>query len=205
MQEINDLRLKLRDMSKLAFSMWQTTFKAFIEHDLDLFPGILDNEHKLNELEKTVIVDLAELGRSGLKKGQKAKAEIYAEIAGDLELIGDYCKDILERVQIKIEEKLMFSEDSFKEYKQLYHKSEEALEEVVCALDKDKPALAREVMHNAKDFQALLDEFRKRHNQRLVDGVCSPLSCNMFLNMLDFTGQIFHHTKSVAENLLKLK
>lgn len=205
MQEINDIRIKIKDMSKLALLMWQTTFRAFMEHNLDLFSTILETENKLNEFEKEIVADLVEWGKNSSKKDEKAKVAVYADMVGDLELIGDYCKDILERVHIKIEEKLLFSDDAVKEYAQFYRKTEEALQEVVYAMDKDKPALAKEVLNNARDIDNLLNECRSRHNQRLIDGICSPFACNMFLNILDFTGQIFHHTKSIAENLLKLK
>jgi phosphate:Na+ symporter len=205
MQEINNIKSKIKDMSKLCLSMWQTTFRAFMEHNLDLFSKILETENKLNEFEKEIVANLVELGKDASKKDEKAKVAIYADIVGDLELIGDYCKDILERVHIKIEEKLLFSDDAVKEYTELYRKTEEALQEVVYALDKDKPSLVKEVLNNAQNIDNLLNECRRRHNQRLIDGICSPFACNMFLNMLDFTGQIFHHTKSIAENLLRLK
>jgi Na+/phosphate symporter len=51
----------------------------------------------------------------------------------------------------------------------------------------------------------LVNEYRARHNQRLIDGICSTMACNMFLNMLDFTAQVFRHTKTIAGNILKLK
>jgi len=205
MQGLSEIRLRINEMSRLALFMWQNTYKAFMEHNLDLFSEILDKENKLNELEKEIIKALAELGRNSSKPEEKERVTFYVDIVGNLELIGDYCKDILERVQIKIEEKLLFSDDAVKEYSELYRKTEEALQEVVYALDKDKPVLAGDVLDNAGQIEGLLNQYRRLHDQRLIDGVCSPMACNMFLNMLDFTGQIFQHTKSIAENLLKLK
>lgn len=192
-------------MSKLAFSMWQLTFKTFMEHDLDLLSKALKEEDRLNDLEKEVTSDLIELNRITQDGHEKSKVIIYIDIAGDLELIGDYCKDILERVQIKIEEKLLFSDEAVKEYSELYRKTEEALDDIVCALEKDKLTLVKEVVKNDLDFDSLVKEYRRRHDQRLIDGICSPMACNMFLNMLDFTAQVFHHTKAIANNILKLK
>lgn len=205
MQELNEIKKKIAGMSRLAFSMWRLTYQTFMEHDLDLLSSVLKEENKLNNLEQEITTDLIALSRSTSDRREKSKVMIYTDVVGDLELIGDYCKDILERVQIKIEERLLFSDDAVKEYSELYHKTEEALEEVVCALEKDKPGLAGEVLKEEKHIDSLAAECRQRHNQRLIDGICSPLACNMYLNMLDFTGQIFHHTKSIAENILKLK
>ncbi len=205
MQDLNDIKKKIVVMSKLSLTMWRLTFKAFMEHDLDLLSNVLGEENKLNNLEKEITSDLIDLSRATKNKREKTIAAIYVDIVGDLEIIGDYCKDILERVQIKIEEKLLFSDKAVKEYEHLYQKCEDALNTVVCALERDSFGLAKEVLKNEKQIDSLTDEYRKNHNQRLIEGICSPMACNMFLNMLDFTAQIFHHTEAVAKNILNLK
>lgn len=205
MQNLNSIRINIADMSKLALKMLENTFRCFMEHDLDLLSDVLKDEHKLNDLEKEITIKLIKIGRSSSKKDEKTKVAIYTDIVGDIEMIGDYCKDILERVQIKIEEKLLFSDEAVKEYTQLYQKTEEALKDVVNALDKNEMCFADQVFKKERLIDDLIDEYRKRHAQRLIEGICSPLACNMFLNMLDFTGQIFHHTKSIASNILELK
>ncbi len=204
MADINSIKKRIAEMSKVAFNMWQLTFQAFMEHDLDLFPKIFEEENKLNAMEKELTAGLIELGRAA-SAGDKFKITVYADIVGDLELIGDYCKDTLERLQIKIEEKLLFSEDAVKEYSELYHKTEDALEEVTHALEKDKPSLVKDILKGQGHIDSLVDEYRQRHNERLIKGVCAPFACNMFLNMLDFTAAVYYHTKKIARSLLKIK
>lgn len=203
MPDLNSIKASVAGMSKTALSMWELTHQAFMEHDLDLFPAILKKEEGLNNIEKELTGQLVELGRSSQE--DKAEVTIYADIVADLELIGDYCKDILERVQIKIEEKLLFSDDAVKEYGELYNKTRDALEEVVCALGKDKPGLVREVLKSQEHIDSLVDDYRRRHNERLIKGICQPFACNMYLNMLDFTAAVYYHTKKIAKNILKLK
>jgi phosphate:Na+ symporter len=205
MQVLNNIKKKIVDMSGLALTMWQMTNQAFMEHDLDLLSKVLNEENKLNNFEKEITVELITLSRQTLNKSEKSNAVILADVVGDLEIIGDYCKDILERVQTKIEEKLLFSDEAVKEYEDLYHKTEDALNIIVCALERDRLSLVKEVLKNQKHIDSLVGEYRKRHDQRLIEGICSPLACNMFLNMLDFTAQISHHTEAIAKNILKLK
>lgn len=205
MQDLNSVKREIASMAQLALSMWQKTHRAFMEHSLELLTEVLTEENKLNDLEKKITIDLVEISRACVKRSEKAEAVVYADVVGDLEMIGDYCKDILERVQIKIEERLLFSDEAVKEYEKLYAVSEAALRDIAEALDKNKPALARAVIKNEKEIKKLVTVYRRRHTQRLVDGVCSPLACNMFLNMLDFTAAIFQHADAVAKDLLKLK
>jgi phosphate:Na+ symporter len=205
MLDLNSIKVKVADMSKLVLKMWRMTHQCFLEHDADLIPDILKDENKLNDLEKEITADLVNLSRVSTGKAEKSKAIAYADIVGDLELIGDYCKDILERVQIKIEEKLLFSDDAVKEYEELYRKTEDALDKITCALDKDRSDLVRDLSKSQGHIDSLVDECRQRHDQRLMAGVCSPMACNMFLNMLDFTAAVYYHTAKIAKSLVKIK
>ncbi len=205
MQGLDNIKENICVMAELALKMWRNTHRAFIEHSLDLLAEVLKEENKLNGLEKKITSELVLFGRNTQDKGWKKEALIFADVVGDLELIGDYCKDILERVQIKIEEKLLFSDEAVKEYEVLYKKTETALDEVTFALKEDNPGLIKEAAGKEGHIDTLVDEYRTRHNQRMIDGVCSPMACNMFLNILDFTAAVYYHAKKIARNLVKIK
>jgi len=205
MQDLYSVKKKVAEMSQLTLRMWQRSYQAFMEHDLDIVASVLEDEARLNEMEKELTSSLINLHRSSIVKEEKDAALIYADVVGDLELIGDYCKDILERVQIKIEEKLLFSEQAVSEYAGLYQKSEKALADVVNSLSQDASGAVKDVVKDQNHIDTLVDDLRRRHNQRMIEGICSPFACNMFLNILDFTAAIYYHTKKIARNLQKIK
>jgi len=205
MQDLNNIKSAVSRMSKVALNMWALTHRAFMEHDLDLITTALAEENIINDAEKDITKDIIELAKSPSGDKLKNTLNIYANITQDLELIGDYCKDILERVQIKIEEKLLFSEEGVREYNELYDKTTQALEEVVFALDKDKPNIIKDSLKQQGHIDSLVDEYRQHHNERLIRGACAPFACNMFLNMLDFTAAVYYHTKKIARSLSKIK
>lgn len=205
MQELESVKAKTGEMAELTLAMWQLTHRAFMEHNLELFPWILDKENRLNDLEKEISEELIKFGQKPYSQEEKATAMLYANMAGDFELIGDYCKDMLERIQIKIEEKLLFTEEAVGEYEVLSKRTEDALSEVDFAFKKNNSSLVRDVLKKEEHIDALVDEYRKKHDQRLIEGKCTPFACNMFLNMLDFTAAVYYHTKKIARSLLKIK
>ncbi len=205
MKDIKVIKTEIAEMSKSSLKMLELTHRAFMEHDLDLIALALEEEIKINELEKSITTDLVSLSRAYIKKEERTEIAILIDVVEDLELVGDYCKDILERVQIKIEEKLLFSDEAVKEYNQLYVLTADALKEIVNAFLKEDLSLVREVLKNEQHIDDLVDQLRKSHNQRLLNGVCIPMACNMFLNMLDFTAAIYYHAKKIARSLLKIK
>lgn len=205
MTRLNDAVGKIAIMAETAQKMWQLTYQAFMEHSHDLVAEALKEEDKLNSMEKEITADLVNAGRTSLTEEEKSQAMVMADVVGDLELIGDYCKDILERIEIKIEEKLLFSDDGVKEYEDIYHKTEYALQEVVLALEIGSYDFLQEVLKSQEHIDSLVDKYRANHNRRMIEGLCSPFACNMFLNMLDFTAAVYYHTKKISRSLLKLK
>ncbi|MCX5700555.1 MAG: hypothetical protein NTZ63_03350 [Candidatus Omnitrophica bacterium] len=205
MVDLNSIKEKVTQMAKSSLSMWKLTYDAFIEHDVELITKALEDEARLNALEEDINKNIIDLGRTAYSTEEKMRILVYADIAADFELIGDYCKDILERIQIKIEERLLFDEVAVEEYKELYNKTKVALEEVVFVLEKDNPALVQEVLRNEEHIDSMVDKYRNHHNQRLIAGLCTPMSCNMYLNMLDFTAAVYYHIKKIAKSLLKIK
>ncbi len=205
MADLKSIKEKTIFMGETSLHMWQLSYDAFIEHDEDLIARALEDENKINSSEDEINKSIIEIVKAPISEDEKMNIIIYADIAADFELIGDYCKDILERVQIKINEHLLFSEDAVEEFKELYNKTRVALEEVVFALERDNPGLVKEVFKKEEHIDSLVDKFRGQHNERLVKGKCTPLGCNLFLNMLDFTAAIYYHTKKIAKSLLKIK
>jgi phosphate:Na+ symporter len=205
MKNLSQIKLEIAEMSHIALNMLKLTHQAFMEHEVDLIAQALKEEDKLNRMDDEITEELIEYGHGCVRKDERAKVAIYVDLAADLELIGDYCKDILERVQIKIEEKLLFSEEAVVEYNDLYAATESALTEVSGALEKNDLNLVSEVLKKQEHIDSLVDELRKRHNQRLIEKACSAMGCNMYLNMLDFTAAIYYHAKKIARNLLKIK
>ncbi len=205
MDELTVVKQKVALMAECALAMWRNTHRAFLEHDLEILSFVLEDEAKLNHMEKELAALVVGIGKSASGKVSKTMLTAYADVNGDLELIGDYCKDILERVQIKIEERLLFSDEAVKEYEELYRRTEEALLEITEALKKDDVSLAAPVLKGQQHIDTLVDEYRLRHTQRLLEGVCSPLAGNMFLNILDFTAAVYYHAKKIARSLSKIK
>ena len=205
MVNLNSIKEKINRMSHSASCMWQLTYDAFIEHDVELISKALEEENKLNSLEEDINKEIIALAGAPVSSKEKAQLITYPNIAGDFELIGDYCKDILERIQIKIEEKLLFSEGAVEEYKDLYNKTKGALDEVVFVLEKDNPALIKEVLRKEEHIDTLVDKYRQNHDQRMLAGECTPMGCNMFLNMLDFTAAVYYHIKKIAKSILEIK
>jgi len=206
MGNLVSMKEKIKKMAELTLSMLKTTFDGFMEHDVDILARVLKDEQRLNDMEKEITLALVGISKTRITIGDKKNIILMANIVADLEQIGDYIKDMIERIEIKIEEKLLFSDDAVDEYKHLYNVVETELADVEKALRMNDKNFARRVLCSTEDHvDNLVHKYREAHAQRLVAGVCLPRACNMFLNLLDFTAQVSHHTKAIAKNISELK
>lgn len=205
MADLVSIREKINIMAELALSMLKRTFEGFMKHDLDLLGEVLKDEQDLNDMEKTITLSLIDAAKVKITETDKKNIVLFEGIIGDLEQIGDYIKDMIERIEIKIQEKLLFSEDALGEYRHLYSVVETALSDTVNSLKMNDRNFAKRILGDKGHVDGLVEKYSESHAQRLMSGACDPRAGNMFLNLLDFTGQVFHHTEAVANNILKLK
>ncbi|MGD9015328.1 MAG: PhoU domain-containing protein [Candidatus Omnitrophota bacterium] len=199
------IKEKIDQMAELALSMLANTFDGFMKHDLDMLSNVLKEEDKLNEMERSLSFSLVEAAKDKPKSVDNRYITLLVEIIADLEEVGDYVKDMIERIEIKIKEKLFFSDDALSEYRHLYNVVHTALSDVVKSLKMNDKNFAKRILGDEEHVGKLLVKYRDAHTKRLISGICDPRAGNMFLNLLDFTAQIFRHTRSIADNILDLK
>ena len=205
MEKLSTVKEKIKEMAELTLSMLKAMFDGFMEHDLEVLARVLKEEGKLNEMEREITLSLVEMSKRKISLADKKKIMLMTNIVADLEEIGDYVKDIVERIEIKIQEKLLFSDEALDEYKHLYNVVETGLADVEKTLRMNDNNFARHVLSNREHVDKLVQKYRDAHTQRLLSSICDPRSGNMFLNLLDFTAQISHHTKIIAKNIIGLK
>ncbi len=200
------IRNKVNEMSELAYNMLTRTYEGFMKHDSDLLDEALKYENRLNKLEKTVNIAAAEVSKTKkLGPKDKNKLVVLINITAELEAIGDYCKDMIERIEIKIRENLLFSDKAVAEYTHLYEVVRGDFNSIVNALKMNDCKIVDGLLCAGDHVGELVEKYRKNHNDRLLQGVCSPLACNMYLNLLDLTAQIHARIKKIAEDLQKIE
>jgi len=138
--------------------------------------------------------------------GDNKNIMLLLQIVTDLEQASDYIEDMIERMEIKIEERLLFSDDALVEYKHLYDVVQAELVDVVEALKQNDKSFAKRILDKTKEqADSLAGQYKDSHTKRLVSGICQPRGCNMFLDLLDFTAQISRHSQAVARNIADFK
>ncbi|MDQ7781319.1 MAG: hypothetical protein RDU20_00475 [Desulfomonilaceae bacterium] len=135
-------------------------------------------------------------------KGKVLKAIVL--FPGHLERVGDLIEAILNVSRIKARDGIPFSDKALKELQDLFALFTEVLKtfrDVI--LNRNRNVLENLLTQNNKLAQMTVD-FALAHEDRLLEGLCSPKASSLYLDILDSIKGANAHIKQMSEVLLQL-
>jgi phosphate:Na+ symporter len=170
--------------------------RGFMENKAEFLTKAMNLEHEINENEKAMTREIL-----GLSKSAKDKRGlvVMAQMVETFERMGDEAANLVERIEIKIAEKLLFSEIGVDQFNETYRTMKKSVEMMREFLKGPTNALRERVIDNGFHVKELVERYRKEHAERLVRGECTELGVNMYFDMLDFTGNLARHASNVVK------
>jgi len=199
--KIDEIKSKTLSMAGKVCMMIDLIQKGFMENKLEPLAVAMKEESDINQMEKSITCDI--LGMAGASKDEKEKKNliIYEQIVEMLERMGDEAVNIVERIEIKVHEKLLFSDMGVEQFNETYDTMRKSVEMAKEFLNKQDPSLKEKVINNGFHVRDLVERYRKEHTDRVIQGLCTPIAANMYFDMLDFTGNLARHSSSIVKLL----
>jgi len=193
--DIKKIKEEMILMGQKTYDMLGLVEKGFMEHKLEYLSGAMEAENSINDMERALTTGILQLSKTQDKKELSRLQEMVTE----LERIGDEGANIVEQIEVKIGEKLLFSEKAIEQYNELYSAMKLSLEMMIIFLKARDAAIRERVIDNGFHVKELVERFRKEHAQRMLSEECNPHAGNIFCDMLDFVGNIARHCSNVVK------
>jgi len=195
--DIKGLKANAVSMADKVLEILELVDKGFMENKAEFLTKAMYLEREINETEKALT-----RGILGLSKSVKDKKELaaIAQMVETFERMGDEAANLIERIEIKVAEKLLFSDIGVEQFNETYRTMKRSVEMLKEFLKGRDGGLKERVIDNGFRVKELVERFRREHAERLVKGECTELGANMYFDMLDFTGNLARH----ASNIVKL-
>ena len=187
----------LKKMTNTLSEMIDLVYQGFMENDTHYLNRALNKENIMNDLEKEITDSVVQLSRTLDEKGQK-EFVLLVQVAQNLERMGDELRYLMERLEIKIVEDLLFSDIGVEQYKDTFEKMRKSVNLTIEFLDKNKDELLETILKNGDDVKEAVGKYREEHLRRLTKGLCKPRAANMYFDMLDYMGNIARHCTAIA-------
>ena len=127
---------------------------------------------------------------------------VLLHTVNDLERIGDHAVNIVEIAERKIDQKFMFSESALAEAERLKREVEQMFDYIIAALQDSDVEQAKAALTNEKNLNRMQIEFRRSHVDRMRDGLCTPESGLIFIDLVDNVEKIGDHLTNIAQAVI---
>lgn len=172
---------------------------GFMENKLEPLENAMKEEHMINESEKAATNDIFEMSKGTKDKSVKKELAVTIQVAETLERMGDEAANMIERIEIKVAEHLLFSEIGVQQFNETFNVMKESVRMMRQYLTAPSTELKNKIIDNGLKVKSLVEHYRKEHLERLVQGLCTPMGANMYFDMLDFTGNLARHASNIAK------
>lgn len=173
--------------------------KGFMDNKLEPLTQAVKEEQLVNETEKILTKNIIDLSKQAASPDEKKNLALMEQVVETLERMGDEETNLVERIEIKVVEKLLFSDLGVNEFNETFNATKRSVGMMIEFLKSRDPALKDRIIDNGFHVKGLVERYRKEHFERLVQGICTPMAANMYFDMLDFTGNIARHSSSIVK------
>ncbi|WP_195574124.1 Na/Pi cotransporter family protein [Paenibacillus sp. 1001270B_150601_E10] len=163
----------------------------------------LQKEQLVNELESKITEYMVKIQQNGLPEGESNKASTLMHTINDIERIGDHAENIVELSELRISNKVDFSEDAEKELKEMLELADRTVERALFALEHSDAESASEVLVYESKLDQMEESFRKNHIMRLNQGLCTGTSGAIYLDILSNLERVGDHSKNIAQFIIQ--
>lgn len=189
-------------MGKMVQRNLNTAKEAFYTKDEKLVKKVLDEEKKINAMEREIGSYLVLLSNAPLTNEQHATVTTLFHSINDLERIGDHAENLAELAQYRIENKCWFTDEALEELRVMFGVVEESYRNALIAFKTADPEAAKRVIGFEEEIDSLEKQYRANHIERLNCQACHPASGIVFLDVISNLERVGDHSSNIALYIL---
>ena len=153
--------------------------KGFLTHKLDV---MRENKAKFREMVKTKAVSLLKI----IEEPNKSEADKeYLLLIPAFQTIGLALENLMNKMETKVELKILFSEKALTEIKEIYSMLEEQFRDTRDYIATKNPVLKANIKASYEKVFNTADGYALIHQERLIKGICMPEASYLYLDIID--------------------
>lgn len=189
-------------MSRRAARNVGIAVPLLLKMDEDVVSAINVRENQIDRMEADISNYLINMTDEPLSDAENRTVTEMLNLITDIERIGDYAVNIMEKGQELNEKEIAFSESAQKELGILASALERVLKLTDTAFENNDVNIAAQVEPMEEIMDIMVEYLRKQHIKRLKDGVCSIDTGVIFLDVLNNVERISDHCSNIAARII---
>ncbi len=190
-----EVRHELHEIGTGTGSCMVLLQRAFMKNSLEPVNACREKLTVIRNAEPELAKKVAELVRKDETKKE------YSAILHHLMRICDDLAKLTEPLEIKIKERILFSDRAVTEISFLSQNLTELLKATGDLILVKNPVLIRYVEESETMVAKMAIEYATQHEERMIEGLCLPVASPLFLKMLDTFKGIAREAKGIASEV----
>ncbi len=204
MADLGSINKEIVELAESAYKILTTTFRGFTESNVDMLKEALRDEEGLDVRAVSMKRSLNEALQDEADEKIKKALTTFNNLVGRIELIGDCCVVLVNKIKTKINDGLHLTDETVNEYNDLYNRVEATLRDTVDILKLPDRELSNEIINRGKEIQEVASQYANNGLDRIAKKQCVSKAGTVFLEMLDATKSISLHSGEICEKIWKI-
>jgi phosphate:Na+ symporter len=189
-------------MTEKAKDAVQQATKGLLSGDERELERARAGENVTDDFQLAITSYLVALSREQLSEEVSNELPVLLHTVNDLERIGDHAVNIAEIAERKIGQKISFSNEAQAEAAQLTRETDQMFDRISTALKNNDIEAAKAALENERNINKMQVDFRRSHVQRMSEGMCTPQTGLIFIDLVDNIEKIGDHLTNIAQAVI---
>jgi Na+/phosphate symporter len=182
--------------------MLELSFQGFRKHSEEVLKEVekVKDEIRKNSSE---LAHFLILKSSPYEKG-KEWAKPYLSMASSFDRMTFNIEGIVDRLKSKVQGRILFSDRAVKEINDVFQEAMDLLESLPDLILTQDKLLAQHIGEQVRSVFKIANGYSEGHEERLIQGVCTPKSSPIYLGILESLKGIIVHTLEVSGKIVSV-
>ena len=193
---------KMIRVCQSLIKMLELSFQGFRKHSEEALKEVekVKDEIRKNSSE---LAHFLILKSSPYEKG-KEWAKPYLSMASSFDRMTFNIEGIVDRLKSKVQERILFSDRAVKEINDVFQEAMDLLESLPNLILTQDKLLAQHIGEQVRSVFKIANGYSEGHEERLIQGVCTPKSSPIYLGILESLKGIIVHTLEVSGKIVSV-
>lgn len=185
-------------MGQVTLANLKIATAAFTDGNETFCDDVFKNEKVIDRLEHILTEYLVKINNLSLNDEQHLMVKNMYYTIGDLERIGDHSENIAEMARTKLDNHNMVTDVGIEEIREISDAAIDSVEAAIEARKEKEMLMVRKTARLEEKVDALEEELRESHMERLSKQQCTIESGVLFLDAIGSYERIADHARNIA-------
>ncbi|WP_455716124.1 Na/Pi cotransporter family protein [Anaerosporobacter sp.] len=186
------------NLGRLTLKNTETAMQAILENDIEKANEVFKTEKLIDKYEKKITEYLVKISNLSINEKQHLLVNDLFYTISNIERVGDHADNLAELAVSKIDHNIWFSDTAYKELEEICDVALQSFENAILARETENLDYVRKVVKLEDQVDALEEEMRERHIERLSKNQCDSETGVIFIDALVNLERISDHSLNIA-------